>query len=48
MAEEKVLVSSVAYGLIKNQRANNARWQYSCQRRGGIQRGWLESSSNEV
>lgn len=46
MAEEKALVSSVGYGLIKKQRANSARWQCSCQRRDVIQREWLDSSSN--
>lgn len=48
MAEERALVSSVGYGLIKKQTANNAGWQCSCQRRDGIQREWLDSNSNLV
>lgn len=38
MAEEKEEVKTVGYMLIKQQRANNTRWQCSCQRRDGIHR----------
>jgi len=46
MVEEKALLRSVGYQLIEKQRANNVRWQSSCQSREDIQRESLDSSGN--